>query len=144
MRMCAYSLEVKDRPLPRAFGQPFVLRRLMESGGPLAAALVAVLAGAVGPASFAAGFFATSPAAPVVPHGIGDELQCVCQCAPPSCPLPTILLYIGIGACVVAWVLGFVYGSCCPRAAVRHKVEIPRAVRGAQKGVWGAPALTHF
>jgi len=55
------------------------------------------------------------------------ELTCLCKV---ECPTPegVVSVYIAIGlgaaALVLAFLSGLAVGSCCPRAAVRHRVQV--------------------
>ena len=66
------------------------------------------------------------------------EVKCEVTC---ECPVNSFSwLSYGVAALflLAAWALGFFCGSCCPRAAVKHSLQ----VKG--KGSWGAaPAIAY-
>ena len=71
---------------------------------------------------------------------------CSCRCEVPPSTLssslchPVLLVVLGFGLALLNFVTGVLCGACCPRAAVRHRVEGPVVPRG--KGQYYQPALT--
>lgn len=67
-----------------------------------------------------------------------SAFECHCKCETPEPSVPLWVWIACLAATVGAWAVGFVCGSCCPRAAVRHRVEAVRGPgRAKGQGVWG-------
>lgn len=75
---------------------------------------------------------------------VTHKLDCVCACQALASPpeLPTWILLLWSLTTLLALLLGYLCGSCCPRAAVRHSVVTAPGPGKGSKGVWGTPSLT--
>ena len=106
----------------------------VAAGASLAVAAVSIaLAGVSGPRA-GPGHFSPAP--------------CTCEC---HCPRegwpglcsPYVVLLLVVASSLVAFCLGALAGSCCPRAAVRHRVEAVGGGGAAGKGRYFSP-LTNY
>ena len=73
----------------------------------------------------------------VCPLSSISEVECKVTCERPASDSSWSYIFVICLALVAAWALGFLCGSCCPRAAVKHNIQF----KG--KGTWGAPAIAY-
>ena len=122
----------------------------MDHGLSPAATLLTILTSScIGLVSFGVGSSQADSRLLVVPQPeIAHEVHCACSCPASPCALPQFFWWVLSAGLLIAWLCGIVCGSCCPRAAVTHRVVDGRTtgVQKGTKGVWGATqgSLTQY